>query len=128
MDLKPSETREIALTLNVNAPMETPPVNNDDRLSFTASINPIVGDEQPVDNSFALRQVVVGSFDPNDKTCLEGATIPPSAVGKYVHYLIRFENKGTAEAQNVVVKDMIDTEKFDVSSLSSNLRQSPFCD
>ncbi len=126
LDLKPFETREIALTLNVNSPMETPPVNNDDRLSFTASINPIVGDEQPVDNSFALRQVVVGSFDPNDKTCLEGATIPPSAVGKYVHYLIRFENKGTAEAQNVVVKDMIDTEKFDVSSLVVTQGSHPF--
>ncbi|KAB1158070.1 DUF7619 domain-containing protein [Flavobacterium luteum] len=116
-DLKPFETRAIAVTLNVNSPMETPAVNIDDRLSFTALINPVSGDEQPVDNSFALRQLVVGSYDPNDKTCLEGSTIVPSAVGKYVHYMIRFENKGTAEAENVVIKDLIDTGKFDISSL-----------
>jgi hypothetical protein len=47
-------------------------------------------------------------------------------VGKYVHYLIRFENKGTAEAQNVVVKDMIDTSKFDVSSLVVTQGSHPF--
>jgi len=117
IDLKPFETRAIEVTLNVNSPMETPAVNNGDRLSFTALINPVTDDELPVDNSFALRQLVVGSYDPNDKTCLEGSTIAPSAVGKYVHYLIRFENKGTAEAINVVIKDMIDTSKFDVSSL-----------
>ncbi len=74
-----------------------------------------------------MNQTVVNSFDPNDKTCLEGATIPPSAVGKYVHYMIRFENKGTAEAQNVVVKDMIDTENLILSSLVSNPRKSSFC-
>ncbi len=73
-----------------------------------------------------MNQTVVDSFDPNDKTCLEGATIPPSAVGKYVHYLIRFENKGTAEAQNVVVKDMIDTSKFDVNSLVVTQGSHPF--
>ncbi|HOZ75249.1 MAG TPA: T9SS type A sorting domain-containing protein, partial [Flavobacterium sp.] len=60
---------------------------------------------------------VVNSFDPNDKTCLEGASITPEMAGKYVHYLIRFENTGTANAENIVVKDMIDTSKFDVDSL-----------
>lgn len=125
-DLKPFETREIEVTFNVNSPMETPAVNNNDILSYTATITSTQTDETPVDNSFALNQTVVGSFDPNDKTCLEGATIPPSAVGKYVHYLIRFENKGTAEAQNVVVKDMIDTEKFDVSSLVVTQGSHPF--
>jgi len=116
-DLKPFETREIEVTLNVNSPMETPAVNNNDILSYTATIASAQTDETPTDNTFTLNQTVVNSFDPNDKTCLEGATIPPSAVGKYVHYMIRFENKGTAEAQNVVVKDMIDTSKFDISSL-----------
>ena len=31
--------------------------------------------------------------------------------------LLRFENTGTANAQNIVVRDMIDTAKYDVSSL-----------
>jgi len=40
--------------------------------------------------------------------------------------MIRFENKGTAEAQNVVVKDMIDTSKFDISSLVVTQGSHPF--
>ncbi|MEZ7504996.1 T9SS type A sorting domain-containing protein [Flavobacterium sp. Arc2] len=116
-DLQSFETREINITLNVNSPMETPAVNNGDRLSFNALITPITGDEKPVDNSFALRQTVVGSFDPNDKTCLEGDVITPELIGGYVHYLIRFENTGTYPAENIVVKDLIDLSKFDISTL-----------
>ncbi|WP_035672318.1 T9SS type A sorting domain-containing protein [Flavobacterium sp. 83] len=116
-NLKPFESREITVTLNVNSPMETPAVNIGDRLSFNALINPVTGDEKPVDNSSALRQSVVGSFDPNDKTCLEGDVITPSLIGEYVHYLIRFENTGTYPAQNIVVKDLIDLTKFDISTL-----------
>jgi hypothetical protein len=97
--------------------METPAVNIGDRLSFNALINPVTDDEKPIDNSSALRQSVVGSYDPNDKTCLEGDVITPDMIGEYVHYLIRFENTGNYPAQNVVVKDMIDLAKFDISSL-----------
>ncbi len=38
-------------------------------------------------------------------------------IGQYVHYIIRFENTGTAGATNIVVKDLIDAEKFDISTL-----------
>jgi hypothetical protein len=115
-NLFPFETREIDLIFNINSPMETPAVNSDDVLDYTATI---VGatDETPNDNTFTLNQTVVNSYDPNDKTCLEGATITPSMVGQYVHYVIRFENTGTFAAENIVVKDMIDTTKFDVSTL-----------
>ncbi len=116
-NLQPFETREITIVLNVNSPMETPAVNINDRLSFNALILPVTDDEKPVDNSFALRQIVVGSYDPNDKTCLEGDVITPELIGEYVHYLIRFENTGTYPAENIVVKDMIDLSKFDISTL-----------
>jgi uncharacterized repeat protein (TIGR01451 family) len=117
VNLTPLESREISLTTNTNSPMEIPPVNGGDILNFTASVNSSLTDETPGDNTFALNQTVVNSFDPNDKTCLEGNTITPEMVGKDVHYLIRFENTGTANAENVVVKDMIDMEKFDINSL-----------
>ncbi|MBL7886665.1 MAG: hypothetical protein JNJ52_07955, partial [Flavobacterium sp.] len=116
-NLLPFETRIIDLVLNVNGPMETPPVNIDDILYFTSSISPFSGDATAEDNTFDFNQTVVGSFDPNDKTCLEGATIPITKVGDYLHYLIRFQNSGTAPAENIVVKDMIDTTKFDLASL-----------
>jgi uncharacterized repeat protein (TIGR01451 family) len=116
-NLSPSEQRSIYITLNLNSPVETPPLNLGDILSFTGTINPVSGDESPNDNVFALRQMVVNSVDPNDKHCLEGDSADVSQIGNYLHYQINFENTGTAAAQNVVVKDVLDSEKFDLTSL-----------
>ncbi|MFC7773065.1 DUF7619 domain-containing protein [Flavobacterium sp. GCM10027622] len=116
-NLLPFERRQIVFTLNVNSPMETPPVNGGDILTYTATISSPVADETPNDNTFTLNQTVFNAYDPNDKTCLEGTTITPDKAGEYIHYMIRFENTGTANALNIVVKDIIDTAKFDVSSL-----------
>ena len=111
------ESREITVVLQANTPAQIPPVVAGEYLGFGADVTPIANDEYPLDNHAELKQLVVNSFDPNDKTCLEGASITPEMAGKYVHYLIRFENTGTAPAENIVVKDMIDTSKFDVDSL-----------
>ncbi len=98
-NLQPFETREIEIILNINSPMETPPVNAGDLLSFDTQIVTSNTDENSFDNFFGIRQEVVNSFDPNDKTCLEGTTIAPSEVGKYVHYIFvlktqaRFQQK-----------------------------------
>jgi len=116
-NLNPFETREILVVLNVNSPMETPAVNADDILNYTVTITQLGSDEVISDNTFVLNQTVVNSMDPNDKTCLEGDYVSPDKIGEYVHYMIRFENTGTFPAENIVVKDMIDTDKFDVSSL-----------
>ncbi|TGD59848.1 DUF7619 domain-containing protein [Flavobacterium humi] len=116
-NLQPLESREVSVVLNLNSPTETPALNNGDVLNFTASITSAVTDEFPNDNTFELNQTVVNSLDPNDKTCMEGRTISTTKIGEYVHYMIRFENTGTFPAQNIVVKDMIDTAKFDISSL-----------
>lgn len=117
INLLPFESREIIVTLNINSPIETPAVNAGDILNSVAIIYPIVEDELAIDNTSALKQLVVNSIDPNDKTCLEGTNVSPSMVGQYVHYMIRFENTGTANAENIVVKDMIDTTKYDINSL-----------
>ncbi|GEP52575.1 hypothetical protein FNO01nite_32470 [Flavobacterium noncentrifugens] len=116
-DLQPFETREIMLALHVHSPMDIPAVNTDDVLTFHATVNSPSTDETPGDNTFVLQQIAVNSMDPNDKTCLEGKEIAPEMAGKYVHYLIRFENTGTFLAKNIVVSDVIDTDKFDLSSL-----------
>ncbi len=116
-NLQPFETREIGIVFNANSPMETPAVINGDVLNYTAIITTTNTDEMPTDNTFTLDQTVVGSYDPNDKTCLQGTTIIPSEVGKYVHYVIRFENTGTYPAENIVVKDIINTSKFDITTL-----------
>lgn len=106
--LLPFEKREITVTLNLNSPMENPPVNAGDITYLYANI---------LDNVFRLENVIVGSFDPNDKTCLQGQYFHPDSVGKFVDFLIRFENTGNFAAENVVIKDIIDDKVFDVSSL-----------
>ncbi len=116
-DLLPFQTRYIEVKLRTNAPTQNPSVNFGDVLKFSSTIFPLVDDGYSSDNSNDLRQIVVNSLDPNDKTCVEGTTILPEMIGEYVHYLIRFENTGTADAQNIVVSDIIDTTKFDISSL-----------
>ena len=115
-NLQPFENREITIILNVNSPLETPAVNSGDLLSFSATIVGLT-DETPTDNTVVVNQTVSNSFDPNDKNCLEGSTISPSKIGDYVHYMIRFENSGTDIAQNVVIKDIIDDTKFEISTL-----------
>jgi Leucine-rich repeat (LRR) protein len=117
-NLAPQETRTIFVVLNLNGPTETPAINGNDVLPFTAVASTTATDEELTNNTSNINQLVVNSYDPNDKTCLEGTTITPDMVNKYVHYLIRFENTGTYPAQNVVVKDMIDTTKFDISTLT----------
>lgn len=116
-NLQPFETRYITVSFNLNSPQETPALNGGDVLNFTAIIDPISGDEMVSDNTSTLNQEVVNSFDPNDKTCLEGSVVSTELIGQYVHYVIRFENIGTIFAQNVVVKDEIDVSKFDLNSL-----------
>lgn len=103
---------------NINTPTEVPPVNGNDVLSYTATINDVnFVDEISTDNSFILNQTVVNAYDPNDKICLEGKIIHPSKIGDYVHYQIRFENTGNFPATNIVVKDIIDQSMFDINSL-----------
>ena len=116
-NLQPFENRSIVVTLNVNSPTETPAVNNGDVLVFQAVINPVLGDEIPTDNTFVFNQTVVGSYDPNDISCIEGAVVPPSEIGNFLHYLVRFENTGTAPAENIVVKTEIDPNEFDSATL-----------
>lgn len=116
VDLLPFETREITVVLNVNSPMEIPAVNNDDILNFSVSIVSALTDETPNDNQMDFNQMVVGSYDPNDKTVLQGSQIDISKVGDYLYYIVRFQNTGTYAAENVVVKDFLDI-KLDRSSL-----------
>jgi hypothetical protein len=117
-NLNPFESRAIQLTFQVNTPTNpTFPVNINDIFNFTASILAPTGDENPSNNQFVFNQTVVGSYDPNDITCLQGNVVPPSEIGNYLHYNIRFENTGTAAAEFVVVKVEVNQTDFDMNSL-----------
>lgn len=116
-NLQPNENRIIDVVFNLNSPTEIPAVNIGDMLIYKATITPFSSDEHPIDNSSGLQQIVVGSYDPNDKTCIEGAIVNVDVIGQFVHYVIRFENTGNYHAENIVIKDMIDLAKFDITTL-----------
>lgn len=116
-NLLPFEEREINIIFNLNSPIETPPVNNDDVLNFNILISTTNTDESVDDNTFNLNQTVVGSYDPNDKTCLQGTIVNASIIDNYAHYLIRFENTGSYKAEKIVIEDLIDVTKFNISTL-----------
>ncbi|SDI45065.1 T9SS type A sorting domain-containing protein [Winogradskyella thalassocola] len=112
-DLNPFETRTIDLSFNVFPP---PTTNIDDELVAIATVNPVSGDETEGDNVFTLEQTVIGSYDPNDITVLEGDEISIEEANKYLHYLIRFQNTGTASAIKVRVEHVLD-DKLDWTTM-----------
>ena len=123
-NLNPFEKRTIDLQFNANTPFAPQPVNIGDVLSFIATVNPITGDNTPDNNTATLNQIVVGSYDPNDITCLEGNELLLADTDKFLHYVIRFQNTGTASAINVVVKNILDANldwsTLQLESLSHN--------
>ena len=117
-NLKPYANTASEIKFTINPPTHpTNSVNNGDILNFMANVTPLSGDANTEDNSFNYKQTVVGSFDPNDITCLEGNQIPLSMVGKDLHYIVNFENTGTASAVNIVVEMDINSDDFDINTL-----------
>lgn len=106
-NLQPFEHHNIHLTLNVLTP---PIVNVNDLLNFTVVANPIAGDSNVANNTMVWDQIVRSSYDPNDKTVIEGATITTAEADNYLTYVTRFQNTGTANASTVVIKETLDAK------------------
>jgi uncharacterized repeat protein (TIGR01451 family) len=104
-NLIPFESRSILVEFNVFMP---PTTNINDVLNTTVSVSPISGDFTEDDNTYSLEQIVIDSYDPNDILVLEGEQILLEQTDDYLHYIIRFQNTGTAEAINVRVTNIID--------------------
>jgi len=112
-DLKPFESRRIGgIALNLNTPTDIPAVNIGDVVNSSADIITSQTDDTPSDNTSSLSQIVEASHDPNDKIVTEGSVIDITKVDDYLHYIIRFQNIGTADASKVVVRDIL-TENLD---------------
>ena len=118
VDLKPFEISvSDTIVFKVNSPIEVPAVNIGDTLKFITTINPLQGDEKPEDNVAKFNQIVVGAYDPNIITCLQGNVLPSKEIGKTLHYTIDFENTGNYPAENIVVVETIDPKKYDINSI-----------
>ncbi|WP_162127788.1 T9SS type A sorting domain-containing protein [Flavobacterium phycosphaerae] len=112
-DLHPFETRSIDLEFNTF----NPPLYAGGYLDYTATISSPAIDEAPDNNTMSIRQT-------GDVFCIytyvspiQGNTLPSDMVGRYTHYMVSAENTGTDTAQNIFIKDLIDTSKFDISTL-----------
>lgn len=122
-NLKPFETKTI--NLNFTA-FSSPTTAINDQVSTVVTISPVLADATEEDNSFTLNQTVIGSYDPNDITCLEGNQVLIGDADKYLHYLIRFQNTGTANAININVENTLDNKldwtTMQLESMSHNGR------
>ena len=114
-NLLPFETRTMTVTMQVPT-ISTVMIGG--LLTNTASIAPLTGDVVSENNSSSVTQIILGSYDPNDKMESHGEKILVSSFtsNDYLYYTIRFENSGTASAVNVRVNDVLDS-KLDENSI-----------
>lgn len=107
--LMPGDTGSILIYTKVAIP---PIVNINDTLTNVASINSSATDLYYTDNYSLLKQRVVSSFDPNEKSESHAGEIRSSRVasGEYMQYTIRFQNTGNDTAFNVVIRDTLDPQ------------------
>lgn len=107
-NLLPFETRDITVTMQVPT---IPTVSLNQLLTNSADIVPLTGDVAPENNSSVSAQIVIGSYDPNDKMESRGEQILISNFTNddYLYYTVRFENTGTANAQNIRITDILDS-------------------
>ena len=115
-DLPIFSQKTIDFTIRNNSPIDTPPLEGGDYLRFRAEVITDVSDHVPIDNTVTIYEEILNSFDPNDKNCLQGGFLDEDHTGSFLDYIIRFENKGTAQAANIFILDTLDTSVFDISS------------
>lgn len=86
-----------------------PPINQDgDPVVFSASVEGDRPDNTPDDNVFTTNRQFINSYDPNDIRVMEGAEILEEDLEDYLHYVIRFQNTGSASAVHVRVENILD--------------------
>lgn len=114
-NLLPFEVRSMTVSMQVPP---IPAVSLGQFLTNNATIIPLAGDVVPENNSNIVSEIVIGSYDPNDKMESHGDKILTStfATTDYLYYTIRFENTGTASAINVRIADILDS-KLDETSI-----------
>mgnify|MGYP000889118251 CR=1 FL=1 len=94
--------------IDLNFNIMQPPVNiGGEVLTYNATMVQAQPDGNPANDSYTMNQTTVNSYDPNDITVHQGATILPSQTGDYLTYTIRFQNTGTADAVNIRLENTL---------------------
>ncbi|MEL1242661.1 T9SS type A sorting domain-containing protein [Flavobacterium sp. DGU11] len=103
--LQPYQTSYIYVNFTVGMPGV---VDLGDVLSFTATVTPLSGDANTANNTYEMTHIATNSWDPNDINVREGEQITELQADGYLHYTIRFQNMGNANAHNVKVLTILD--------------------
>jgi uncharacterized repeat protein (TIGR01451 family) len=108
-NLQPYESRTLNVTMSVPA---IPTVAIGNLLNVSASVTAPANDVNLSNNTAASAQIIVASYDPNDKMESHGEKIQFNqfAQTEDLVYTIRFQNTGTANAVNVRLEDVLDPQ------------------
>ncbi len=89
-------------------------------LNYSVTVTNTNIETDPTNNNASTAITITGSYDPNDK---RGWTSSGSSEDQYfldedsyIDYTVRFQNTGTAAAETVVIRDVIDAD-LDITSL-----------
>jgi uncharacterized repeat protein (TIGR01451 family) len=108
-DLSPLTERKIQVVVNTAVvPPDTP-------ILVWAGVE-TQGDVDPINNSVLLNEVVVSSFDPNDKSVSKTNIPVESADNEELTYTIRFQNLGNIETDFITVRDTL-SEALDAATV-----------
>ncbi|WP_298761325.1 T9SS type A sorting domain-containing protein [uncultured Psychroserpens sp.] len=108
VNLQPGDVESIGISITCPASVEL-----GDIVTNTATYITDTNDLVVVNNYSTLSEIVVGSWDPNDKMESHGPEIVFDdfvASDEYFYYTIRFQNLGTAPATFVRIEDMLDDQ------------------
>ena len=112
-NLLPNEMRDFEVLAQVSTQAQ-----RNDTLTTTAQVNPLTGDLTPADNVETARDIITGSYDPNDIT-VNRVRLTPTQVagGEWLEYTIRFQNVGTDTAFSVLLRDSLPASQLDLTTL-----------
>lgn len=108
VNLQPGDVESIGISITCPASVALNELVTNTAVYLTDSNDLVAGN-----NYSELSEVVVGSWDPNDKTESHGPRIVYDdfvASDEYLYYTIRFQNLGTAAAEFVRIEDELDLQ------------------
>jgi len=106
LPMNPGDTWNVTVTLNtpVSVPLGEP-------ISHQFAALPAMPDTTMGDNVATWSDIVIGSYDPNDKTASVDTISPTQVInGEWIEYVIRFQNTGTFLAENVRITDTLSSD------------------
>jgi uncharacterized repeat protein (TIGR01451 family) len=121
-NLAPYQSYTYYVYLTVNTP---PTVVSGTALAYTVSASTTDTDVNISNNTQEYTLYAVNSFDPNDITVREGEFITEAQANGFLEYTIRFQNTGSANAQNVRVNLPLD-ENLDWNTFQPIIASHPY--